>query len=255
MCAVMECCQWSSVDEEGDDGKCADDGDTAGESRRFRTVKGDKRPTPAKMQVLAKLFKICLSSREDFRKDYDCVFKVWMTDVVFDRVHTAFGRRRSVRVPARRGQSRRGKCVCEEPAWQDHHLDAAEHHKRTADSGSHVHDAFRVFYETMASMQIIKTSVTEEKTAEAARVRKRMIKIEEALVAAKVAKPLAKWLTIGIDDVSAQARSQDTLQWNDTTDFTSFSRSSFQTRRREHVQLAACSTTFAPRTKRKSNAK
>ena len=28
----------------------------------------------------------------------------------------------------------------------------------------------------------------------------------EALLAAEVAKPLAKWLTIGIDDVSAQAR-------------------------------------------------
>ena len=63
----------------------------------------------------------------------------------------------------------------------------------------------------MASMQI-KTSVTEEKAAEAARVRRRPIKIEEALLAGKIAKPL---------DVSAQARSSAIPQWDTTADFTS----------------------------------
>ena len=88
----------------------------------------------------------------------------------------------------------------------------------------------------MAAMQIIMSSVTEKKTSEAARVRRRRIKIEEALFIAKVAKPLAKWLTIGTDDVSAQARSSDIPQWDDTTDFTPLTRSSLWTRRREQVQ-------------------
>ena len=70
-------------------------------------------------------------------------------------------------------------------------------------------------------MQISKTSVTEQKSAEAGRVRRRRVKLEEDLLAAKVAKPLAKWLTIGIDNVTAQARSSDISQWDDTTDFTS----------------------------------
>ena len=52
--------------------------------------------------------------------------------------------------------------------------------------------------------------MTEDKTAEAARMRRRMIKIEEALFAANAAKPLSKWLTVGIDDVSALARISDT---------------------------------------------
>ena len=52
-------------------------------------------------------------------------------------------------------------------------------------------------------------------------MRRRRVKIEEALLAAKVAKPLAKWLTMAIDDVTAQARSSDIPQWDDTTDFTS----------------------------------
>ena len=76
-----------------------------------------------------------------------------------------------------------------------------------------VHDAIWVSDETMAFVQMIKTSVTEDKTAEAERVRRRRVKIEETLIAAIVAKPLAKWLTIGIDDFSAQARSSAIPHW------------------------------------------
>ena len=74
-------------------------------------------------------------------------------------------------------------------------ITTAEHHKRAADSDSH--DDIRVFDETVASTQIIKTSSTEEKSAVAVRVRRRKVKIENSL------------LTIGIDDVTAQARSSD----------------------------------------------
>ena len=84
-----------------------------------------------------------------------------------------------------------------------------------------LHDAIRVFDETVASVQIVKTSATEIKSAEAERVRRRRAKVEEALLAAKVEKPLAKWLTIGIDDITAQARSSDMPQWDDTKDLTS----------------------------------
>ena len=48
----------------------------------------------------------------------------------------------SLRPPARQGQSCRGKCVCEKPAWQDHHLDTAEQHKRAANTRFHVLKVF-----------------------------------------------------------------------------------------------------------------
>ena len=99
-------------------------------------------------------------------------------------------------LPARQGQSCRGKCVCEEPAWQDH-IGTQQNHisevpTRALTCFNVLHNAIRVFDETMASMQIIRSSVTEEKTADAARVRRRRIKIEEALFAGKVEKALAK---------------------------------------------------------------
>ena len=72
------------------------------------------------------------------------------------------------------------------------------------------HDAIRVFDETVGG-----------KSAEAGRVRRRRVKIEGAYLGAKVAKPLVNRLTIGIDDVTAQARSTDIPKWDDTTDFTS----------------------------------
>ena len=90
--------------------------------------------------------------------------------------------------------------------------------KRAADSGSHVSQGFTRRH---SGLRRDPCRSTKKKSAEAERVRRRRVKIEEALRAAKVAKPLAKWLTIGIDDVTAQAPSSDVPQWDDTTDFTS----------------------------------
>ena len=59
----------------------ADDCDVAAESRRFRTIKGDKCFLLPKMQALAKPFKIFLSFQKEFRKDCDRAFKAsdWET--------------------------------------------------------------------------------------------------------------------------------------------------------------------------------
>ena len=122
-------------EEEGDDGEDVDDCDAAAESHRFRTMKGDERFLLPNMQVLAEPFKIFLSSRKEFRKDYDRAFKAsgWGNDEYQEdrrgvRVLPARGRRPSVR---------------------------AEQQKRAADSGSHVPQDFTrrhwVCDETMAS--------------------------------------------------------------------------------------------------------
>ena len=99
-----------------------------------------------------------------------------------------------------------------------------------------LHDATRVFDETEVSMQITRSSVTEEKTSEAASVRRRRTKIEEALRASKVAKPLAKWLIIGINDVFGPgAEFRHTAMGTTQQISHPFSRSSLQQRFR-HAQ-------------------
>ena len=149
-----------------------------------------------------------------------------------------------MRLPAPQGQSFRGKCVCEEPAWQDQHFDTAVQ-TQALTCLEVLHDAIRVFDKTMASMQISRSSVTEEKTAEAARVRRRRIKIQEAVLTAKVAKPLAKW---NRRRFGPGAEFRHTAMGFTQQISHPLSRSSLQTRRRLFNDVS-------PRTKRKSNAK
>ena len=85
-------------EEEGDYGEDADDCDAAAESCRLRTMKGDNLFFLPKMQVLAKPFKIFLSSRNEFRKDYERAFQghslgndEYQEDRRAVRVHPAFG--------------------------------------------------------------------------------------------------------------------------------------------------------------------
>ena len=175
-------------------------------------MKGDERFLLPKSKVLAKPFKIFLSSQKQFRKNYEFDFKTdeHQEDRRAVQVHPAFGRRPSVRPPAKANlvaasasvKNQLGKIT----TWtQQNNMNELQ--TQALVCLKVLHDAIRVFDETVASMKFVKTSVTEEMSAEAGRVRRRRVKIEEALFSAKVAKPLAKWLTIGIDDVSAQARS------------------------------------------------
>ena len=200
-------------------------------------MKGDKRFLLPKSQVLAKPFKIFSSSRKRRkpRRPTWCLSlsSIWKTPI-------------SAATRASRPILSQQKCVCEEPAWQDHLLDTAEQHKRPADSGSLVPQGFTRRHSGLrrdggfhADHEDLCDGGEDSRGGESAQPQ---IKIEEALFAANVAKPLAKWLAIGMDDVTAQIQHP-------------LSRWSLQTRRREQVQLAACSTTFWPRTKRKSNAK
>ena len=193
---------------------------------------GDKRFLLPKSQVLAKPFKIFLRSRKQFRKDYEFVFKAiyWettktkKTDVVFESIQHLedahqWGCPRAKANPVGASASVKNQ-LGKITTWTQQN-NTNELQTQALTCLKVVHDAIRVLDETVASMQIIMTSVTEEKSAEARRVRRRRVKVEEALLAAKVAESLAKWLTTGIDDVSAQARSADVPQWDDTTDFTS----------------------------------
>ena len=171
-------------EEEGDDGKDADDCDAGGKSRRFRTMKGDKRFLLPKSQVLAKPFKIFLGSQKQFRKDYECAFKAiyWettktkKTDVVFESIQhledahqCGYPRAKANLVGASASvKNQLGKIT----TWtQQNNTNELKTEALTCLKVSH--DAIRVLDETVASMQIIKTSVTEEKSAEAGRVRRR----------------------------------------------------------------------------------
>ena len=181
---------------------------------------------------MVKPFKIFLSSRKEFRKDYEIAFKAtgWettntkKTEAAFESIqhledaHQCGCSRAKANLVAASASVKiqLGKIT----SWtQQYNINELQTQALTCLKV--LHDAIRVFDGTAASMQIIRSSETEEKIGEAARVRRRRIKIEEALLAAKVVKPLAKRLTIGIDDVWAQARSSDIAQWDDTTDFTS----------------------------------
>ena len=133
---------------------------------------------------------------------------------------TAREDRRAVRPPVRQGQSYRGKYVCEEPVWQDQRLATADELQTQVSHVPHsiarCHAGLRRDDGPHADHQ---DPVTEEKTAAAESVCRRKIRMEEALFAAKVAKPSAKWLTICIDDVLAQARRSAIPQWDDNNSF------------------------------------
>ena len=158
-------------EEEGDDGEDADDCD-AGESRRFRTMKGDKRFLLPRSQVLAKPFKIFWSSWKEFRKDYECAYKAsgWettntkKTDMVFESIQHleddhqwSYPRAKANLVGASASvKNQLGKIT----SWtQQNNIIELQ-----TQAINVLHDAIRVFDETVASMPIIKTSVTEEKS-------------------------------------------------------------------------------------------
>ena len=181
--------------------------------------------SPPKSQVLAKPFKIFFSSWKEFRRDYDLALKAsgWETTYTKKSIQHLEDAHQCGYPPAKANlvaasasvKNQLGKIT----TWTQKN-NISELQTQALTCLKVLHDAIRVFAETMDSMHIISTSVTEEKTAETASVHRRRIRIE-ALLAAKVAKPLAKWLTFGIDDVTAQARSSNIPQWDDATYFTS----------------------------------
>ena len=216
--------------------------DAAAESRRLRTVKGDKRFFLPKMQVLAKPFKIFLGSRKEFRKDCDIACKApsgWETtntkntDAAFQSI-----------------QHLEDAHQCGYPRAKEHLVAASASVKNQLGNKGELQTealtCLKVLHDAISgsSTRRLPSSVTEEKTAEAARVRRRRIKIGEAFLAANVAKPPAS-------TTFRPRRGVQTCRNGMTQQISHpLSRSSLQTRRREQVQLAACSTTFSPRTKK-----
>ena len=198
-------------EEEGDDGEDADDCGAASESRRFRAMKGDKRFLLPKSQVLTKPFEIFLSSwKKQFRKDYECAFKAsgWettntkKTDVVFESI-----------------QHLEDALACGYSRAKDN-LVAASHHLTPPGfqgftrrhSGLRRDGGFHADHQDLYDGG--KVSTGEESAQAQGQDRGGAPRCESPEAVGEVTDH-------GSDDVAAQARSSDTLQSDDTTDFTS----------------------------------
>ena len=139
-------------------------------------MKGDNLFFLPKMQVLAKPFKIFLSSRNEFRKDYERAFKAsrWettntkKTDVLFESIQhlddthqCGYPRAKANLVAASASvKNQLGKIT----SWkQQNSINELQTHALT--SLKVLHDAFRIFDETVASVRIIRSLVTEEEVS------------------------------------------------------------------------------------------